>query len=371
MSNIAFVAVVFLALAIQGCGGSDSSSPTMSSDLESPTPVVQSDTETTNLLEVGRIETEVLTRGLGFYDISPRDRIGNELDLKSERGLFLSPQLLLSFFAEMEDISNLAYVQIKQLDSGVYWSLYDSSSPEMLEKSCYNATAKMFQCFYLFNDAETDRLPLDNWEFLAASLDDEITSKPFKIRNPQGLPATPLETLIAPVVFEDPSRAKDIDDITNPNTSIESVAAIPEDPLFSALDDFFDNRAFYLTPGTDMFRLEFEITDPLTHAYTVVFYDEAGETLLGTLDLSANTVNMPDPTVGQKIALDIDPGRDIFLNFYPNSDRRFRVCDIRNAHVVFYNAPDLSTISSRLEYYSSYTTVSANFTLSNPEDCVN
>jgi hypothetical protein len=370
MSNIAFVAVVFLALAIQGCGGSDSSSPTMSSNPESPTPVVQSDTETTNLLEVGRIETEVITRGDGFYDILPRDRVGDELDLKSPRADSLEPQIFFSVFVEMENISNLAYAQIKQLDSGVYWTLYDSSSPETLVKSCYDVTTKMFQCFYLFNDADVNYLQLDNWEFLAASLDDDIIRKPFNIRNPQGLPPTPSETLLAPTVkYELRDKFKFVE---NPTSLIESISAVSEDFLLgSQFDEVLENRDFYLTPGTDMFRLEFEITDPLTHAYTVVFYDEAGETLLGTLDLSANTVNMPDPTVGQKIALDIDPGRDIFLNFYPNSDRRFHVCDIRNSHVVFYNAPDLSTISSRLEYYSSYTTVSANFTLSNPEDCVN
>jgi hypothetical protein len=350
MSNVAFVAVVFLALAIQGCGGSDSSPESEPSAPETPTPVVQSDTETITSLEIGNIETYVVHRDSSFIDMSPRDRRGNVLDLTVPDDKRLDPNLLFTFYAEVSDIADIEYAQLKQLDHGVFWSLYSSNSSETALDNCYNPIAKMFECFNLFDDSQVNEeqinyLPLDNWEFVIASIDGEIIKKPFKIRNTKGVEPETGSTLFAPLL---PETVRPFD-IATETFSLEHES------------DHYDieNNRFYVFPGTDIFRLDFTITDPLVSAYNVHFYDESGETFIGNLEYS---YTLPSPIIDQEVSLDIDPRRDIALNFYPNSEARFSINDIGAAHVIFYNAPDRSLMFSG-ENLSSHTAVSGKFTL--------
>jgi hypothetical protein len=356
MSNIAFVAVVFLALAIQGCGGSDSSPESERSAPETPTPVVQSDTETDRPVEIGDIETSVVHRDASFIDMSPRDRQGNILDLAEDADQRLDPYLMFSIRAKMGSLDNLDYVHAKQLDSGVFWSLHDSSSPEALQKSCYNIALEILECFDLFNDADVNFLPLDNWELVIATNDGEVIRKPFKIPDTTGVEPTPDGFLVSS--FLTPGFGSYDSDL----------AVVPLD--HGSIQDNDVNNRFYVFPNSDVYRLELVITDPLIYDYGILFYDHSGNVLVGTMASAINSDTLPNPVLNQGFMYDIVPARDISMNFYPNSDKRFSVCDIGSAHIIFYNAPGLSSIDPD-EYFSTHIAMSGAFSLVNPTGCVN
>lgn len=271
-------AAVLVALTLSACGGGGGSAPARSVD-----PVI------------GEVFTDVFNYHPSFYG----------------KWLASGPSIRYTFLVQLDDpqgLNTLERAYIRDKTDDIYFDLIGGASNNYTFDALYDSFYEAHRIF-TFRNNMPDEVNLNNWEVFTRDLDGNESVSDFSFRLPDGTAATGSQYLYSPVA-------------TAPDSN--GVAAL------KAMTIADNQLSIVSNAGSQSFRIEFEVDEPLAYEYYLWFYDNtASIDFLGRVS-QVNSASVTSTAINQTGLTQLD---------LPWSELDFNASVVGGIHIVLYTEP--------------------------------